>query len=289
MVFEHYGIPTSPFIVVNLDQHLDDVLTPKTIRTLIPHSKHAESLLEPSAYPLFAKPLAEHSSKGIKQSNVIRNIDDLCQVTEELRSSTQSAPAILIEKFLTGREFTVGILGTGQEAWVLGVTEMVWKSQPKNGNGDVPFATEKSKACDDWDGVVDEIPASRTDPQVELACGVALQAWRALGCRDAGRVDIRLDSSSAEQVANVLEVSYMLCEKKERDQRFLSWFVWPVFLHWKYYGIKTYTFILQINPIAGLWPGWSQLPTIAEHNGMSYDMFWKHVLQSALKRTALDG
>lgn len=106
----------------------------------------------------------------------------------------------------------MGILGTGDDAWVLGVDEIVWKDQV-NGDSDadvdvVQFATEKSKTSEDWGGIADEIPANRADPLVERACTVALRAWRAIGCRDGGRVDVRFDTSAG--VANVLEVSDVL-------------------------------------------------------------------------------
>jgi D-alanine-D-alanine ligase len=208
MVLEHYGIPTAPFAIVNLDKH-NQVLTPNVIRALTKTSKYAATLLDPLSYPLFAKPLAEGSFKGIERSNVIQNIHELCQAVEELRSSASSAPAILVEKFLAGREFTVGIIGTGDDAWVLGFSEMAIKGD-KSGidvNVDIQSATVKSKAGEDWDGLTDENPANREDPLVEQACTVALRAWRALRCRDGGRVNIRFDGDSAEAVANVLEVS----------------------------------------------------------------------------------
>lgn len=45
---------------------------------------------------------------------------------------------------------------------------------------------------------------------MELACQVALKAWTVLGCRDGGRVEIRIDPSSGEPVANVMKVSAFL-------------------------------------------------------------------------------
>lgn len=207
MVLEHYGIPTAPFAVIYLDKLQNKKLTPNVICALTKTSKHAPGLLNPSSYPLFVKPLAEGSSKGINQTNVIHNINELCQAVENIHSSATSAPAVLVEKFLSGREFTVGILGTGDDAWVLGVSEMAWRKNRPDVEFDVGFTTAKSKTDDDWDGIADEIPANREDPLVERACTVALRAWRALRCRDGGRVDIRLDGDSADAEANVLEVS----------------------------------------------------------------------------------
>jgi D-alanine-D-alanine ligase-like ATP-grasp enzyme len=229
MVLEHYGIPTSPFAIINLDRHPEKPITPKVINSLTKGSRHASSLLDPASYPLFAKPLAEDTSKGIKQISIIHNVNQLCQAVEELRSSTRAIPAILVEKFLAGREFTVGILGTGDDAWVLGVDEIVW-NDPITGDSDADvdvtqFATEKSRTSEDWDGIADEIPANRADPQVERACIVALRAWRAIGCRDGGRIDIRFDASAG--VANVLEVSDVLwrvsCHRAEASAMTIAW------------------------------------------------------------------
>lgn len=40
----------------------------------------------------------------------------------------------------------------------------------------------------------------------------------------------------------------------------------------------------QINPLAGLRPKWSQLPLIAEHNGVSFDQLIEHIVKSAMER-----
>ncbi|KAE8367212.1 hypothetical protein BDV27DRAFT_155181 [Aspergillus caelatus] len=154
MVLQHYGVPTAPFVVLHLDD--EEELTPEKIQKTIDNSQHAKSL---SKYPLFAKPLAEGSSKGIQTSNKIRNASELYPAIQDVRASTVSSSGILIEAFLSGREFTVGLLGTGKNAWVVGVTEMVWKGQKRQDGAldeNIAFTTERSKANDDWDGIVDE-------------------------------------------------------------------------------------------------------------------------------------
>ena len=215
MVLEHYGVPTAPFAIVHADTIEDKALgvTYDHIQSMIQNSRHAKSL---SSYPLFAKPLAEGSSKGIMETSKIRSPQDLCHVVNTMLSCCPTSHAILIETFLSGREFTVGVLGSGKDACVLGATELRWKassssSQTGNGSGmPIHFTTENSKAPDGWDGLADEVKADRMDPEVELACQVALKAWTVLGCRDGGRVDIRIDSSSGQPVANVMEVSAFL-------------------------------------------------------------------------------
>lgn len=224
-------------------------------------SRHSETLL--TQYPLFAKPLAEGSSKGIGTSNKIKSIESLCEVVNSLRNSSPSSLGVLIEKYLPGREFTVGILGTGEDAWVVGVDEIVWCSNgsTKSNPETVEYTTEKSKSAEDWAGEADEIKVGRDDQEADLACQTALRAWTVLRCRDGGRVDIRMDGSFGSPVAHVMEVG------RSSDKLTCPWLT-----------------MVQINPLAGLLPHWSQLPMIAEHNNVSYDELIEHILKSALKR-----
>ncbi|OJI89733.1 hypothetical protein ASPTUDRAFT_60411 [Aspergillus tubingensis CBS 134.48] len=233
MVLEHFDVPTAPFAVIHLNHtHGKAQISLDEILSMIRMSRHSEALL--SQYPLFAKPLAEGSSKGIGVSNKIKSIESICEVVHSLRDSSPSSLGVLIEKYLPGREFTVGILGTGDDAWVVGVDEIVWcsKESTKSNPETVEYTTEKSKSADDWAGEADEIKLS------------ALRAWTVLRCRDGGRVDIRMDNSTGRPIAHVME----------------------------------------INPLAGLLPHWSQLPMIAEHNNVSYDELIEHILKSAMKR-----
>ncbi|PYI24474.1 D-alanine--D-alanine ligase [Aspergillus violaceofuscus CBS 115571] len=225
MVLEHFGVATAPFAVVHFD-HVGDneELSGEEILGQMRRSRHAETLLGPRRWPLFVKPLAEGSSKGIALGNRVASDEELVRVVNVLRAASPSSLGVLVESFLPGREFTVGILGTGADAWVVGVDEI------------------KSKSSDDWNGEADEVKVTREDKEADSACETALRAWTALRCRDGGRVDVRMDGAG---VAHVME----------------------------------------INPLAGLLPSWSQLPLIAEHNGVSFEEMIDHIVQSALKRT----
>ncbi|PYI11962.1 D-alanine--D-alanine ligase [Aspergillus sclerotiicarbonarius CBS 121057] len=225
MVLEHFNVPTARFAVVHFsDTDNKSELSLDEIQSMIRRSRHSERLL--SQYPLFAKPLAEGSSKGIVASNKIKGTGDLCRVVNSLRASSPSSLGVLVETYLPGREFTCSKSSTSQEREA------------------VEFTTEKSKSTDDWDGEADEVKVSRDDPEADLACKTALRAWNALRCRDGGRVDIRMDDTSGTPVAHVME----------------------------------------INPLAGLLPHWSQLSMIAEHNDVSFGELIEHMLNSALKR-----
>lgn len=146
--------------------------------------------------PLFAKPVAEGTGKGIGPTSKITERRALGQVCDELLAKYRQP--VLVETFLPGREMTVGILGTGDEARVLGTMEVLLgpKAEP-----DVYSYANKERS----EELVDY---RRGDPQadaeVRRAEEVALGAWRALGCRDGGRIDLRSD---ARGEPNFLEVN----------------------------------------------------------------------------------
>ena len=144
-------------------------------------------------FPLFAKPVAEGTSKGISAASKIGNREQLRTVCRALLARYRQP--VLVETFLPGREFTVGIVGTGPEARVLGVMEVV--------------LTERAER-DIYSYENKELYEQRVqyhllqDDLAQRLQETALAAWRCLGCRDAGRVDLRLD---AEGVPNFLEVN----------------------------------------------------------------------------------
>jgi D-alanine-D-alanine ligase len=96
---------------------------------------------------------------------------------------------VLVESFLSGREFTVGIVGTGKQADVLGTIEVVLKAEAEQGVYSYVNKEQFQKLVEYR--LVD--PALETlGSEVET---LALAAYRVLGCRDAGRVDIRCDGA----------------------------------------------------------------------------------------------
>ena len=100
---------------------------------------------------------------------------------------------VLVETFLPGREFTVGIVGTGKAARAIGSIEIVLRSDAEP---DVYSYTNKEEC----EKLVDYRHVTRADPLVAEAERIALDAWIALDCRDGGRVDIRCDASRQTDV-----------------------------------------------------------------------------------------
>ena len=135
-------------------------------------------------YPLFAKPLAEGTGKGIDQNSKIENLTKLKAVCAELLS--RYSQPVLVEEFLPGREFTVGILGSGNEASVLGTMEieLACKDEP------AIYSFLNKEECESrihYHPLQDDLALKQKVEQLALRC------YQVLQCRDAGRVDVRCD------------------------------------------------------------------------------------------------
>lgn len=136
-------------------------------------------------FPLFAKPVAEGTSKGITAASKILDRQALRRVCRELLHRFRQP--VLVETFLSGREFTVGLTGTGAESEVLATVEI---SLLPGAEPEVYSYTNKEQ-CEE---LVRYVLVRPDDPLVERVAAMALTAWRVLGCRDGGRVDIRCDA-----------------------------------------------------------------------------------------------
>ncbi|ROR35191.1 D-alanine--D-alanine ligase family protein [Inmirania thermothiophila] len=134
-------------------------------------------------YPLFVKPVAEGTSKGIGTASRVESARALEEAVR--RVWVRHAQPALVECFLPGREFTVGILGTGPYARVLGVMEVLLRD-PRDG-GIYGFETKEHYEERVRYRLVDDADAT-------AAAEIALAVHRVLGCRDASRVDLRLDA-----------------------------------------------------------------------------------------------
>ncbi|MBN2254329.1 MAG: D-alanine--D-alanine ligase [Deltaproteobacteria bacterium] len=171
-VVRDLGIPTPDFFVVDREKN--------EINGSFP-------------FPLFAKPVAEGTSKGINAASRILNARQLTDVCNRLLH--QFKQPVLVEKYLPGREFTVGIVGSGRQARVVGVMEVILK---ENAEDSVYSYTNKERYKELVEyQIADDITAHRTEK-------LALAVWHGLGCKDAGRVDFRVDKKG---LPNFMEVN----------------------------------------------------------------------------------
>ena len=175
-LFVYAGIPTPNF---QLFCHENDELDPQL------------------RFPLLIKPSREGSSLGITAESLAYTEAELREAVKKIILHYRQ-PA-LVEEFLEGREFTVGILGN-KKPIILPIREI---GLPNLSTGYKAFRTFKSKIENQYLGE-DVCPAPLPWNQAEAVRSVALAAYRAINCCDFARVDIRLDT---REVPHVLEIN----------------------------------------------------------------------------------
>ena len=199
-LLEAYGIPYvfSDPLVMSLTLHkgmtkhvIRDLGLPTPDFAVVENSSDLRGIDLP--YPLFAKPVAEGTGKGITAASKIGDREQLNRICTQLL--VRYGQPVLVETYLPGREYTVGILGTGPAARVVAVMEVVLLAKAE---AEVYSYTNK-EYCDDR-----VLYRLAQGPEGQQAGQVALACWRGLGCRDGGRVDIRVDGSG---VPNFMEVN----------------------------------------------------------------------------------
>jgi D-alanine-D-alanine ligase len=173
-VIRDAGVPTSDFSVVESPEDVQSV-------TFAP--------------PYFVKPVAEGTGKGVTPQSIVRNRADLEAACRRLIDTFRQP--VIIEPYLPGREFTTGIVGTGPKARVLGTIEVHLLDTAEQG----VYSYVNKEGCESR--VLYSLRHADEDPVVAEAEKVALAAWRALGCRDAGRMDLRCDENGHPQFIEV--------------------------------------------------------------------------------------
>lgn len=132
-------------------------------------------------YPLFVKPVSEGTGKGITQKSLVRSLPELKEMSEWILGRF-SQPA-LVEEYLPGREFTIGVVGSGDEAVVVGGMEVECKEN-------LPYSVEVKE---NYQNYCRYYPI---DKEIMDECRkVSLNVWKALDCVDAGRVDLKADKN----------------------------------------------------------------------------------------------
>ncbi|OFY63506.1 MAG: hypothetical protein A2V64_08875 [Bacteroidetes bacterium RBG_13_43_22] len=130
-------------------------------------------------YPLFIKPVSEGTGKGITEKNVLNSPAELKEIAEYIL--TRFNQPALVEEYLPGREFTVGVIGSGDDAVAIGGMEIECMNN-------FPYSVEYKENYQEF---CKYIPMAQ---EFSAECKtVALEAWKALGAVDAGRVDVKAD------------------------------------------------------------------------------------------------
>lgn len=190
-LLDAYGIPYTFSDPLVLSVSLHKATAKQIVRSLgIPtpdfHVVRDENDMESVdlGFPLFVKPIAEGTSKGIDDKSIVSSREELFEIC--LKYLDRYRQPVLVETFLSGREFTVGIIGTGSEAYSAGILEVLLRDSAR----DRVYSYWNKELCEN---MVDYRLAD--DADAKQAENIALKIWSALGCRDAGRVDFKADGS----------------------------------------------------------------------------------------------
>jgi D-alanine-D-alanine ligase len=190
-LLEFLNIPYTGSDPLTLSLTLDKAMAKRVVMSEgipTPRFKKAERLEDLDrvdlGYPLFVKLCAEGSSKGIRLDSRISDPQSLKDKTKWLLE--HYGPPVLIEEFVNGPEFTVGILGNEAPS-VLGVMQIEIKGTSPT---EAVYSLEVKR---EWEEKV----RYHCPPPIDRALlnrieEVALRSYRVLDCRDVSRVDIRV-------------------------------------------------------------------------------------------------
>ncbi len=157
-VVENHGVPVVPGFVVNTPENLNKIS------------------LE---FPLFVKPLSEGTGKGIHEKSKVNDPSQLAEVVNDVL--TRIGQPALVEEYMPGREFTVGLTGSGDEARSVGVMEII-------------TAEGLAYSMNVKENYEHLARYRQPDKEMTKRCAdLALKAWKALGAADGGRIDLRID------------------------------------------------------------------------------------------------
>ena len=161
-------------------------------------------------FPLIVKPPQEDASIGVTQKSIVRNVRELLETIGALQLEYQS-PA-LIEQFIDGREFYVGVLGNAN-ARALPVVEMDFSKfpadRPKIASYEAKWGEGGEGTGVEFEGTESVFPEN-LDPEFEAAMQqVAVDAFHALRLRDYARIDLRVTEKGEIYVIEVNPNCYL--------------------------------------------------------------------------------
>ena len=243
-ILNFYKIPFTGSDETTLCIALDKALTKRIlatyhIRTPKYHvvSKDQQKWYGRFSFPAIVKPNAEGSSKGISDVAIVMDMAALRDLaSENIRLYKQD---MLVEEYIGGREFTVGILGNGYDLCVFPPMEIQYINQKS------PYSIYSYTVKQNYKELIRYECPAKVDRETEAEMmHTAKKIYEILACKDFARMDFRLSEDG-----------------------------------------KLY--FIEINPLPGLAPGYSDFPMLAEFNGMDYTTLVRNVLRGALKRYGL--
>lgn len=143
------------------------------------------------SFPLIVKSVNEEASLGISQASIVEDDDKLSERVAFIHNSVGSGA--LIERYVEGREFYVGIIGNGQ-LQVLPVWELILDKLPEDAKR---IATERVKWSRKYQqkyGITSREADNLPEDKTEEIQNLAKRVYRALGLSGYARIDMRMDA-----------------------------------------------------------------------------------------------
>jgi D-alanine-D-alanine ligase len=201
-ILDLYRIPFAGADALTLGITLDKVMAKKcfiadgvpTARFFKATSEDDLQKLNTIGFPLFVKTLHEGTSKGITQSSRVENAEQLKTQVERINRDYRQ-PA-LVEEFIKGTEFTVGVIGNNPPV-AMPVVQYAIAGKTDLGNAFYTYHHVAEK-------LVEHICPARIDEKLAGQLqDLAVRAYKSVDCRDFGRVDFRVDDKGRPHVLEV--------------------------------------------------------------------------------------
>jgi D-alanine-D-alanine ligase len=151
-------------------------------------------------FPLIVHPDQEHAGAGLDRTSIVRSAKELKRKVAQVLSEYRQ-PA-LVQGFVPGREFNVGIVG-GTKMRVLPLAEVDYSALPAGVPRIMSYAAKWIETSAEYKGTSVICPAKVTPALTRAIGDAALRAFRVVGGRGYGRVDIRLDAKGTPRVLEV--------------------------------------------------------------------------------------
>ncbi len=160
-------------------------------------------------YPLFIKPVSGRGSAGITNDSIITSGDQLLKNVKILLGTI--GQPVLVERFLDGREITIGLIGNNEHIRTLPPLEIVYKEGDK-------FLTFNKKEMDNDNFIC---PANIPEADLENLQDIAINAFRALGLRDYARIDTKL-TPQGFMLLESNSFAGLMCTPKEKPHSYIG-------------------------------------------------------------------
>jgi len=149
------------------------------------------------AFPLIVKSVTEEASHGISQASIVQDDVKLKERVEFIHANIGTGA--LIERYIEGREFYVGVMGNGH-VHVLPVWELIMDKLPDDARRIATERVKWSRAYQDKYGIRSEEARNLSEGKAEEIQHLAKRVYRALGLSGYARIDVRMDAAGSVYV-----------------------------------------------------------------------------------------